>query len=116
MRRRSAHAHLVRPIAALRMVTLLQGCMRWDTVRVQSGVLPKTERVRVTLVGGTERTLRRPVVKGDNLVSPERTIPLAQIRMVQVPKIDKSATGFLALFIVGPLVLAGITYGSGGTH
>jgi len=98
------------------IATMLQGCMRWNTVLVRSDLLPATERVRVTLEGGTERTLRRPVVVGDNLVSSERTIPLKQIRMVQVRRVDKLATGVLAFFIVGPLVAYAITTGSGGTR
>lgn len=116
MRRLGTHARLVRPIAAVLIATLLQGCMRWNKVPVQSGVLTTTERVRVTLLGGTERMLRRPVVRGDSLVSPERTIPLTQIRLVQVRRVDKLATGVLAFFIVGPLVAYALTNGSGGTH
>lgn len=115
MRRLRTHARLVRPIAAVLIATLLQGCMRWSTVRVQSGV-PTTERIRVTLLGGTERMLRHAVVRGDSLVSPERTIPLKHIRLVQVRRVDKLATGVLAFFIVGPLLAYALTNGSGGTH
>ena len=115
MPRPSRRVRFVPPLSAVLIALVLQACVRWSAVPLEPGRLPAAKRVRVTLGAGAQRVLYRPVVVGDSVVSPgSLTIPLARIRMVEVPSIDPIPTAFLGVFIVGPIALYLITRGSGG--
>jgi hypothetical protein len=113
MRQFRTQARLLRPIAAVLLAVLLQGCMHWIEVPEPKSLAAKPHStVRVTFYGegfdaGKRFILKHPTVVGDSLVTsnPERTvIPFHKITYVEARTLDPIATGFFTL--VGAVFLA----------
>lgn len=112
MRDPRRRANLVRPIAVALLAVFLSGCMHWSRTDLEPQHLP--HRVRVTLQTGAQMQLGDPTIEGDSLVGfdpARRSIPLTQVKLAQVRKIDGGATArliagaFVAARLIGALAM-----------
>ena len=106
MRQFRAHTRSFRPMAAVLLAVLLQGCMHWIEVPEPKTLATEPRStVRVTFIGernegGKRLILKHPTVVGDSLIwnGPERTgVLLSRITFVEARKLDPAATGFFSL-------------------
>lgn len=111
------HVYFIRLTAILLTGTFLQSCMHWSTKPIEPERFNgqhRSQRVRVTLVGGMQLLIRDPLVSGDSLVWTQpadsaldtlqverKGIPLAEIQKVEVREVDAAATTLLVITGIG---------------
>ena len=101
-----------RAVLLLFLVLHLTACYTWQGVATTSpGQLieaTQPDRVRVTMRGGTQVELERPVVDGDELVAPgDRSVSLEDVLMLEFREFNFGKTiGLSALWFVGGFALA----------
>jgi len=88
----------------------LTACSTWQGIATTSpaAVIEATrpDRVRVTMPGGIQMELERPVVDGDQLVAPgDRSVSLEDVLMLEVKKFSMGRTLLLVLGGFGALPL-----------
>ena len=101
-----------RAVLLLFLVLHLTACSTWQGIATTSpaAVIEATQpdRVRVTMPGGIQMELERPVVDGDQLVAPgDRSVSLEDVLMLEVKKFSMGRTiGLLGLvFVAAPVFL-----------
>ena len=103
----TTRARVIGPLAALMLVTILHGCMRWTAVP-EPRTLPykHAKAFRVTLSNGGIIDVKEPFIVRDTLVwlNPQRTaVPLAQVSLVEAHTEDQVATTLLVLAVGVPV-------------
>jgi len=102
-------AHVIRPIAALRLAIFLHGCTHWSTVPEPRTLAYQHAKVfRVTLTDGAILVVEQPLIVGDSLVwfDPRRTaVPLAQVSILEAQTKDQVATSLLLLAVLVPIAV-----------
>ena len=102
----------IRAVLLLFLVLHLTACYTWQGIATTSPAqlieATQPDRVRVTMRGGTQVELERPVVDGDELVAPgDRSVSLEDVLMLEFREFNFGKTiGLSALWFVGGFALA----------
>ena len=99
----------IRAILLLFLVLRLTACYTWQAIATATPAqlieLEQPDYVRVTMEGGVQVELERPVVDGDELVAPgDRSVSLEDVLLLEFRELSLIRSGLLGWGIAGALL------------